>query len=41
MQRSNKLNELFDFKSRGYEVGELIGQGGFGKVHACKKIGEQ
>jgi hypothetical protein len=33
------INDRYDFKSRGYEAGEFIDGGSFGKVYACKRIG--
>jgi len=33
------INDRFNFKSRGYVVGELIDAGAFGKVYECKRIG--
>jgi serine/threonine protein kinase len=32
------IEDFFDFKSQGYEIGEKIGEGAFGKVFCCKKL---
>jgi len=38
MQKARKVNLLYNLKSHGYEGGEIIGAGGWGKVYACRKI---
>lgn len=40
LKQKKPIEHSFDFKSHGYEIGEQIGEGAFGKVFLCKKIEE-
>lgn len=38
LRKQQRIEDLFDFASHGYEVGDQIGEGGYGKVFLCKKL---
>lgn len=34
------IAKYFDFQAQGYELGDQIGEGAYGQVFFCKKIGD-
>lgn len=38
MNKRKPIECLLDYKSKGYEIGDQIGEGGFGKVFLCQKL---